>query len=310
MEGPVKSALQSLLFSLLLLTLLSGCAATTGGGSLLHFSAKNTQEVALTPYYLSDPAEGGDHVWYMKLKISDGLPAAGFHKPNRMLAQSLVLALTAHKPASGKPFAAQSQPPIKGCAGSYHAAVDSQSATDFTGELILDGYSDDCALVLQGRVPFTGKTAWPSGETQVNMTLEALAAKIGTKSLTLSGPLELGFNLLKGEKQRITSRSRMAIADEGGVRIRLAPVAFSWDRSGQYEQQDMEGQVQVEPYGSVRLTTTSPIRILPSTKMPYEGSLRFEAANDGWIRLWFNKPGASGSFRLDGPNDYRTVGHL
>jgi hypothetical protein len=100
------------------------------------------------------------------------------------------------------------------------------------------------------------------------------------------------------------------ISDETGLRISLRPVNFSWDRRGQYMQQSMAGQVVVVPYGVLQFNTTSPLKISPERNTPFEGALRFYGEKETSIRMLFSKPGFPGSYILDGPHGFTTIGQL
>jgi hypothetical protein len=310
----MSSFLKHLLNLTFLILFLGGCAGPGGGspasGSLGNFDSKNTQEIVIAPYYLADPAQGGDHAWYMKLKITSKVPVAGFLKPNQMLTESLTRAIFALQPVPGKVLSSSPGSPIKGCEGSYSGQVSMKSSGDFKGSLSFSHYSDDCSLVLDGLVPFTGKIDMVSGEAGVSLNLPPLAARLAEKDLQLAGRMDLTFNAFKGEKQLVLARSSMEIADETGPRFSLRPVTFSWDRQGEYMSETIEGQFGVSPYGFVQVKTTSPIMMRPDSKKPFNGSLKFYDAKGRWIRLLFAKPGMPGFFRLDGDDGFYTIGHL
>lgn len=298
------------LFAILLFIIpLSGCAMS-GGGSPVHFDSINSQAIVLTPYYLSDPLQGGDHAWYMKLKISDKIPVAGFLKPNQMLTESLTRAIFALNPVPGEVLSSSAGEPIKGCGGWYSAQIAMLPDGGVKGSLAFADYSDDCSLVLNGEVPFVGKMDITSGAIEVSLTLLPLAARLAEKELQLEGRLDLTFNAVKGEKQRALNRSTMAMVDETGLRVKLSPVIFSWDRRGIFLDEAMDGQIVVEPYGVVRVETTSPLQIRHEGTKPLKGSLKFHGANGSWIRLYFAKEGLPGFFRLDGSDGFETIGQL
>ncbi len=301
--------LKHLLPSILFIFTLSACVMP-GGGTPVKFDSINSQEVVLSPYYLGNPAQGGDHAWYMKLKISDRVPVAGFLKPNQMLTESLTRAIFALKPASGKVLLSSAGIPTKGCEGLYSAQISIQPEGGIKGSLSFSNYSDDCSMVLNGQVPFAGEMDMASGETEIELQLPPLAARLAEKKLQLTGSLELTFNAFKGEKQLVLNRSTMIMADETGPRIRLSPVTFSWDRRGKFLDEALDGQFVVEPYGVVHLETTSPLQIRHDGKNPIKGALRFHGDNGSWIRLYFAKEGLPGFFRLDGDDGFETIGQL
>jgi hypothetical protein len=298
-----------LVFVLLPVFFLAGCA-TPRGGSAARFTPQNFQEIALSPYYLSDPAEGGDHAWYMKLKRSRKAPVAGFLKPNEMLTESLTRSIYGLKLVAGQVLPPVSLPAIHGCAGSYATQINIQPGGEISGHLLFSGYADDCSLALEGRVPFKGKLDPASGDTRVELTLSSLAGRLAAKGVQLSGKLELEFNALVGEQQLVTASSSMNIADETGLRMSLRPMSFSWDRRGQYLQEIIEGQVAISPYGVLQLKTTSPLKISPERNAPFEGALRFYGENDSSVRMLFAKPGFTGFFILDGPDGFTTMGQI
>ena len=301
--------LKSLIPIILFAATLGGCA-TSGGGSPARLTTQNLQEIALSPYYLSDPAEGGDHAWYLKMKRSEKTPVAGFLKPNEMLTESMTRSIYGLKPVAGQVFSADPLPLIKGCAGTYSTQINMLPGGKIYGQIIFDEYADDCSLVLDGKVLFEGKVDLASGTTDVELTLSALTGRLAEKELQLSGKLELKFNAVAGEKQLVITRSRMNIADETGLRISLRPVTFSWDRREKITQELFEGKVAISPYGVLDLKTTSPIRISLERNAPFEGALRFHGEKDISIRMLFGRSGFTGFFFIDGPNGFKTTGQL
>ena len=288
--------------------LLGGCAV--GGGSAARFTPKNAQEIVLTPYYLSDPAEGGNHTWYMKLKIAGKVPVAGFLKPNQMLVESFTNWLAPRQTQPGQPLSPPKETTVGGCSGSYRGTIEAQGRDHFSGRLVFDDYSDDCSLVFTGSVPFGAELDAASGAVEMTLPLGELTARLAEKQLKLKGNLALDFNLLQGEKQLVRAESRMALADESGLRIGLEPVLFTWDRRGRHLISAYEGQLLIPPYGLVQLTTLSPIKIVPGTHKPYNGALRFEGAEGAWIRLLYANPGKAGFFRVDGSDGMESIGYL
>ncbi len=291
-----------------LLIFLGGCLAVGSGPA--RFTPQNSQEIVLSPYYLSDPSEGTDHAWRMKLKISDKIPVAGFLKPNQMLVESFTRWVAAQISAKDKTFTLSSTAPLTGCVGSYSGSIESQTRKDFAGNLNFAGYSDDCSLVIDGRVPFRGEINESGESVTVHLSLAELEGRLGVHELTLAGTIILQFNPFQGEKRLVTAEANMSLSDASGLRFRLAPVSFSWDRRGQFLNSIYEGQVIIPPYGRVKLVTLSPLRSSPGTHKPFNGSLRFEGADGSWLRLLYPNSVKPGFIRIDGSDGLRTFSYL
>lgn len=287
---------------------LSGCLAAGSGPA--RFTAKNSQEIVLSPYYLADPAQGGDHAWFMKLKISDKLPVAGFLKPNQLLSESFAEWIATQKLETSKPLTEAEVAPVAGCSGSYRGALERLAKDDFSGHLVFDNYSDDCVMVFDGTVPFHGDLEGSTGFASVELSVAELNSYLGDTLIRLGGTLQLDLNPGQGTKQHLKAVSRVSLSDASGLRVGLTPVIFSWDRSTHLLVSTYEGALVIPPYGRVGLKTLSPIRIAPGTHKPFDGSLRFEGAGGSWVRLLYAKPGSPGFFRIDGSDGLETIGYL
>jgi len=264
----------------------------------------------MSPYYLATPAEGGDHGWYMKLKMSDKIPVAGFLKPNQMLAEGFSRWLQMSGSATDGSLNLHPGEPVSGCDGTLTGSIEQGTNGKFSGLLSFDGYADDCSMHLDGEVSLKGGIDPASNELEVRMELAKLQARIGKKPLQLGGELRLRFAANPSGRKLLQAESRLRLADENGPRYNLSPVNFTWDRRGTYPAITMDGRIRFFPYGNVELKTTSPLQLLPPRELPFDGSLRVYGAEESWIRMLFNRGGDPGFFRIDGSDGLRTIGHL
>ena len=309
-EWKVTSNFLRTLFTVaLVMASLSGCA-TSGGVSPVRYTPINTQEIVLSPYYLSDPVDGADHAWYMKLKISDKRPVAGFLKPNQMLMESFTRWIFDLNPQAGKTLSAPSQAIRTGCQGDLTGQFEHKASGEIKGVLAFSSYADDCSLVLNGSVPFSGKLDVQTGAVIVEFSTDGLTALLDKKNLQYGGDVELAFNAFQGKEQVVTVVSDLVLSDDTGFRYRLKNMKFVWDYRGDYTQASMAGEFDWGVYGSVVLTTASPIQIHPKRGHPFDGALLFHGADDSWIRVLFAKPAMPGFFRIDGSDGFETIGQL
>lgn len=305
----IVTFLKRLFPTILLITILGGCVAS-GGGSPVRFSPQNSQEIVLSPFYLSDPSKGADHAWYLTLEVSDKIPIAGFLKPNQMMMESFAHWIYSLRPVAGKPLVVPSQAIAQGCQGALSGQLTLEAAGAFKGQLVFENYADDCTLILSGEVPFEGNLGLASGDMVVEMELEALRATLGSRELQYKGDLQLEFNASAGKNQVTTLVSDLALSDESGPRYSLDDMKFVWDPRGHYPQATIAGRLNYVGQGSVELTTESPIYINQKRGQPFDGALLFHGADQSWIRLLFAKPALPGFFRIDGSDGLETKGQL
>jgi len=320
----------------LILFVLSGCAPSTGNGSA-RLMAKNSLEVSLSPFYLVDhSAINADHAWHLTRSVSAGKPIAGFLKPNQMLrdafsASIFNLQLTREKPSSldeTRDFASE-------CGGGYRTQTKVAADGRLSGTITFSDFADDCSLVLNGRVPFTGTLDRATGNLNAELVLSQLVGHLDKTRWQLNGELSLSFNIFKGDSQVFSGASELSVADETGTRFQLEDVDFKWDHTGEYQTVVLNGQIHFDNLGSVRVETTSPIQISNTPgrinsiapdaaqrlagdkartshfrRLPFDGALLFHGASNSKVRLLFSKPGFPGFFWIDGSDGLQTMGTL
>jgi len=290
-------------------SLLGGCAASGDGGAV-HFDARNSQEIVLSPFYLSDPAAGADHAWYLTRAVADKTAQAGFLKPNQMLLESFSRAIFKLQLEPGKPLPATGGSSQAGCQGTQNLRLALAENGNFTGELVYDHYADDCTLVLNGRVPVRGQLDRQTGDLTARLEVLPLTATLTDKNLQLRGELSLELNAFAGEKQRMTLMADLSLSEGDRSRYALRQLALVWDGRGAFPQVTLTGSLAFTDHGLVRLTTESPLQINPQRGLPFDGVLRFQGRDDSWLRLWFAKPAMTGFFKIDGSDGLQTIGQL
>lgn len=321
-----------LLIVCLLFTVVAGCVASSTGGGSVHFTPENAYEIALSPFYLADrSAIDGDHAWHMTLLVSHRKPIAGFLKPNQMLMETFTRMIYSLAPAPGKvlTIAGENLVPAD-CEGGYSEQLQMAKNGQFTGRIAFSAFADDCSLVLDGSVPFEGELNLTSGEVTATLSFSSLEATLDEVALPMKGELRLEFNAFKGEKQASNGVSSLVLADATGVRLSLKDMEFAWDHREEYEKFEVNGWIDVAGYGSVRLATTSPVRISNTPgrlvtaykadgspaqtthkrRLPFDGALMFYGDDDGWVRLLFSKPTDPGFFWIDTSKGSQSIGSL
>ena len=316
----------------LLLSVVVGCVASSTGGGSVHFTPENAYEVALSPFYLANrSAIDGDHAWHMTLLVSHGKPIAGFLKPNQMVMETFTRMFYGLAPVPGKVLNITKENLVPAdCEGGYSEQLQMSKNGQFTGQMSFSAFADDCSLVLDGTVPFEGDLDLTTGEVTATLSFSSLDATLDEMELPMKGDLRLKFNAFKGEKQASTGVSSLVLSDATGVRFRLKDVEFAWDHRDEYQSLVANGWIDVAGYGSVRLETTSPIRLSNTPgrlvtaykpdgspahtshkrRLPFDGALRFYGDDDGWVRLLFSKPTDPGFFWIDTSKGMQSMGSL
>lgn len=329
--------LKSVSVVLLLLIISGGCSTGPNGGGTVRFDKLNAYEVALSPFYLANHAAiDTDHAWHMTLAVSSGIAIAGFLKPNQMLMESFTRWIYSLNPSPGKVLNFRGESAVAGaCEGSYNGQIQMKTDGRFTGALTFSAFADDCSLVLGGEVPFKGSLDLTSGLMSAELSMPPLVAKLAKEEIQLKGELQLEFNAFKGEKQASTGTSDMMLSDSAGVRFELEDVEFNWDHSGDYQKLSVNGMIDFANMGSVKLVTTSPLRISntpgrlvtayksegtpgagepaqPTHKrrLPFSGALVFHGVDDGWVRLLFANSAKPGFFWIDTSGHMQSLGTL
>lgn len=289
--------------------LLSGCSLA-GKETAARFDLRNSQEIVLSPFYLSDPAAGADHAWYLTRAAADKRPQAGFLKPNQMLLESfsqsiLNLNLTETKENTSPGVVTES-----GCQGTQSLRLKMTADETFSGELHYDNYTDDCTLVLHGVVPFHGRFDRQSGALSATLKPLLLTGALDDRKLLLRGEVSLELNAFAGQKQRMTLSAELTLSEGTQTRYALRKMELVRDEGGDFPQVTLSGVLAFTDHGVVQLTTESPLQIDPKRGLPFDGVLRFHGSDSSWLRLWFAKPAMTGFFKVDGSGGLQTMGQL
>ena len=333
LEGSVFVILfKRMLIVCLLFSVVAGCVASSTGGGSAQINTQTAYEIALSPFYLANrSAIDSDHAWHMTLLVSHRKPIAGFLKPNQMLMETFTRMIYSLAPAPGKVLNITEENLVPAdCEGGYSEQLQMSKNGQFTGQMSFSAFADDCSLVLDGSVPFEGKLDLTSGEVTSTLSFSSLDATLDEMALPMKGDLRLKFNAFKGEKQASTGVSSLVLADATGVRLSLKNMKFAWDHSEEYQKIEVNGWIDVAGYGSVRLATTSPVRISNTPgrlvtaykpdgspaqtthkrRLPFDGALKFYGDDDGWVRLLFSKPTDPGFFWIDTSKGSQSIGSL
>ncbi|WP_303722399.1 hypothetical protein [Malonomonas rubra] len=296
---------------LILLFALTSCAATTSSRQV-HFDGKNSQAVALSPYYLPPPEEKRtDLAWALTLKVSDGVPYFGLIKPNQLLADPLFRYFTEiNLQSSNFVPGSQTSVAIEGCQGKYLLETEINSQGEVNGKINYQNFSDNCSLSYDATVPFSGQLDLATGQLTVMLNYKDLPAQMGVRNFRLSGQLQLSLNAFAGEKQKYTAKVEMDLVEIGGQQYHLAQTQLSWNLAAPYPQFAIAGKISFEQYGEVQLVTDSPLISHSKNGPPFDGMLIFSGADGAWRRLYFPKSTDPGALRIDGSNGMKTMGKI
>lgn len=281
---------------------MAACVSQSSVPMKATFTSENSQAIALSPFYLVTQETDDDHAWYLTLKAAEKKPVAGFLKPNQLLIHSVMTSLRK------LPLQSDQRYTSSGCRGQFSLRIGSVADKALTGNIEFTDYSMDCTLSLGGNVALNVSDTSAS---QIITTINAadLIAKTADNQYQVTGILDVTFNLLSAETNYSASSNLSMIASKN-ERYDLYNLQIEQSKQQEYLQLSLNGRIDFSHYGTVEITTNSPLLIQKETGQAFDGMLTFHGANNSWVRIFFPKAAYPGFFRLDGSDGLQTMGKL